>query len=81
MVAIADFSARNDLEIGSADHEYAQFFAAHPAYAAEMTQLLGDEFFSLHRPLGVSVPCRQGRTVSFSRRERLESGDATAATS
>ena len=47
VIALADFSARNDLEIGSADHEYATFFGAHPAYAAEMQQLLGDEFFSL----------------------------------
>ena len=47
VVALADFSARNDLEIGSADHEYAQFFGAHPEHGAEMRQLLGDEFFAL----------------------------------
>lgn len=47
VIAVADFSARNGLEIGSADHEYAEFFAAHPAYADEMRQLLGEEFFSL----------------------------------
>jgi hypothetical protein len=46
VVALADFSARNDLEIGSADHEYARFFGTHPEHAAEMRQLLGDEFFS-----------------------------------
>src|SRR6185295_418704 len=37
VVAIADFAWRNDLEIGSADHAYAQFFAADRAAAAEMT--------------------------------------------
>src|SRR5579872_1060079 len=47
VVALADFAARNDLEIGSADHEYARFFAAHPEHAKEMHELLGDEFFSL----------------------------------
>jgi hypothetical protein len=47
VVAIADFAARNDLEVGSADHEFATFFGARPQHAAEMTQLLGDEFFSI----------------------------------
>ena len=47
VVALADFAARNDLEIGSADHEYAQFFAAHPDRAEEMERLLGKEFFSV----------------------------------
>jgi hypothetical protein len=47
VIAIADFSARNDLEIGSADHEYARFFEEHPAYAEHMNQLLGEEFFSV----------------------------------
>jgi hypothetical protein len=47
VIAAADFSARNDVAIGSADHEYAQFFAAHPDAAEEMTRLLGDTFFSL----------------------------------
>jgi hypothetical protein len=46
-VAIADFAARNDLEIGSADHQYASYFDLHPVRAAEMTELLGDEFFSV----------------------------------
>jgi hypothetical protein len=46
VVAIADFAARNDLEVGSADHEYATYFAARPHHAAEMKQLLGNEFFS-----------------------------------
>jgi hypothetical protein len=49
VVALADFSARNDLEVGSADHEYARYFAAHPAHAVEMRQQLGDELFS---PIG-----------------------------
>ncbi len=46
IVAIADFSARNDLDIGSADHEYAHFFGAHPDFADEMRACLGEEFFS-----------------------------------
>jgi hypothetical protein len=45
IIALADFSARNDLEIGSADHEYAQFFSA-PDRADEMNRVLGNEFFS-----------------------------------
>lgn len=47
VVALADFSARNDLEIGSADQEYAEFFDANPAFADEMRQLLGDDLFSV----------------------------------
>jgi hypothetical protein len=47
VIAIADFATRNDLEIGSADHEYAQFFSAHPDAADEMKGLLGDTFFSV----------------------------------
>jgi hypothetical protein len=47
VIAIADFAARNDLEVGSADHEFATYFGARPQHAAEMTQLLGDEFFSV----------------------------------
>jgi hypothetical protein len=46
VIALADFSARNDLEIGSADHEYATFFHQSPDRADEMRRLLGDEFFS-----------------------------------
>jgi hypothetical protein len=46
VIAVADFATRNDIEIGSADHEYARFFRAHPDYAAEMTRMLGDRFFS-----------------------------------
>jgi hypothetical protein len=46
IVAIADFSARNDLEIGSADHEYHRLFEAGSRPADEMRALLGEEFFS-----------------------------------
>ena len=46
VIALADFSARNDIEIGSADHEYRQFFDAHPQYAAELRRVVGDRFFS-----------------------------------
>ena len=46
VIALADFSARNDVEIESADREYTEFFAAHSEYADEMRQLLGEEFFS-----------------------------------
>jgi hypothetical protein len=47
IVAIADFSKRNDLEIGSADHEYAQFFGSHPEAAEEMRQEVGEALFSV----------------------------------
>lgn len=46
VIAIADFAARNDLEIGSADHEYSRFFDADAERAADMHRTLGDEFFS-----------------------------------
>jgi hypothetical protein len=46
VIAIADFSARNDLEVGSADDAYAKFFAAHAGCAEEMRQVVGDDFFS-----------------------------------
>lgn len=46
VIALADFSARNDVEIGSADHEYTQFFTGDPSKAGEMQDVLGDEFFS-----------------------------------
>jgi hypothetical protein len=47
IIAIADFCARNSLEIGSADHEYDQFFSAHEDHAIEMRRLLGTQLFSL----------------------------------
>jgi len=46
VIAIADFSARNDLPIESADHEYAQFFGGRADRVGEMRAALGDEFFS-----------------------------------
>jgi hypothetical protein len=46
VVAIADFSARNDLELGSADHEFHRLFTEQPDRAAAMRESLGDEFFS-----------------------------------
>jgi hypothetical protein len=46
VIALADFSARNDIEIGSGDHEYASYFAAHPDRAEEMRRVIGDRFFS-----------------------------------
>jgi hypothetical protein len=46
IVALADFASRNDVEIGSADHEYATFFDEDAGRADEMRRLLGDEFFS-----------------------------------
>lgn len=61
VIALADFSARNDLEIGSADHEYRTFFDSHPECAAEMRQQVGDELFS---PIGhwafLSLSGKQG---------------------
>jgi hypothetical protein len=47
VIALADFTARNDLEIGSADHEYSGYFAGHPERADEMRRTIGDEFFSV----------------------------------
>jgi hypothetical protein len=47
VIALADFAARNDLEIGSADHEYTQFFKDDAAKAGEMRKALGDELFSV----------------------------------
>lgn len=46
VIALADFSVRNDLVIGSADHELVQFFTASPPRADDMRAALGDEFFS-----------------------------------
>jgi hypothetical protein len=46
IVAIADFSARNDLEIVSADHEFHRLFIEQPELADAMRDSLGDEFFS-----------------------------------
>jgi hypothetical protein len=46
VLAISDFATRNDLDVGSADHEYAQYFAAWPNHADEMHRLLGERFFS-----------------------------------
>jgi hypothetical protein len=47
VIALGDFAARNDLEIGSADHEYARFFGAHPEKLEEMRRLVGDDCFPL----------------------------------
>jgi len=47
VIALADFSARNDLEIGSADHEFTTFLGANPERAAQMRQTIGDELFSI----------------------------------
>ncbi len=46
IVALADFTSRNGLEVGSADHAYATYFAAHPERAREMRVRLGDDLFS-----------------------------------
>jgi hypothetical protein len=46
VIALADFSARNDLEIGSADHEFATFFGTDSERASDMRRAIGDELFS-----------------------------------
>jgi hypothetical protein len=46
VIALADFAARNDIEIGSADHQYAQFFDTHLSRVDEMRRTIGDRFFS-----------------------------------
>jgi hypothetical protein len=73
VVAIADFAWRNSLEIGSADHDYVQFFGRCPERADEMKRVVGDEFFSTaahfayltidtdHRPLHYPAVARQLR--------------------
>jgi len=48
IVAIADFSARNALDVGSADDRYARFFGENPAHAAEMRRVIGDELFAMN---------------------------------
>src|SRR6185369_186829 len=61
VIALADFAARNDLEIGSADHEYTTYFDSHPDRAAEMRDRIGAELFS---PIGhwafLSLSGKQG---------------------
>jgi hypothetical protein len=46
VIAVADFATRNDIEIGSADHEYALFIQEHAGHGDEMRRVLGDRFFS-----------------------------------
>lgn len=46
IIAIADFATRNELEIGSADHEYWRFFEEQPGVKAEMVRVLGEDGFS-----------------------------------
>ena len=79
VVAVADFAARNDLEIGSADHEYAGSFGGRPQHAAEMMQLLGDEFFSIAAHYAfLSLAGRQGpfHYPAVARRFRHQCGAA-----
>jgi len=46
VIAIADFAARNDLDICSADHELACFFASLPDCADELRRTIGEQFYS-----------------------------------
>jgi hypothetical protein len=46
VVALADFSARNDLAIQSADDHYARWFGRSPEHAVDMRAIAGEEFFS-----------------------------------
>ena len=46
VIAVADFATRNDIEIGSADHEYARFLYERAGGEDEMRRVLGDRFFS-----------------------------------
>ncbi len=46
VIAVADFATRNDIEIGSADHEYALFLREHAGDGDELRRVLGDRFFS-----------------------------------
>lgn len=47
VIALADFAARNDIRIGSADEAYHRFFDGQEGRQAEMAAALGPEFFSL----------------------------------
>jgi len=47
VIALADFAARNDLEIGSADDVYSRRFPPRSPERDEMSDLLGPEFFSV----------------------------------
>ncbi len=45
VVAIADFVARNGIELGSADHAFHEFFAADPSREAVLRDAIGSDFF------------------------------------
>jgi hypothetical protein len=47
IIPLADFSVRNDVEIGSGEHEYHRFFDPFPERRKEMLDALGPDLFSL----------------------------------
>ncbi len=67
VIALADFSARNDLEIGSADHEYARFFAAHPGACRGDAARLGERVLLAHGHWAFLSLTGKTGPVSFSR--------------
>ena len=74
VIAIADFAARNDIEIGSADHEYAQFFGAHPGYGRRDAPAARRRVLLALGPLGVFFAGRAGSRRSISRPCSADSG-------
>ena len=60
VIAIADFAARNDIEIGSADHEYAQFFDVHEDAADQMRREVGELFSTSAHWAFLSLTGKQG---------------------
>jgi hypothetical protein len=47
IIPLSDFSARNDVEIGSGEHEFHRFFDPHPERVEQMLDALGPDLFSL----------------------------------
>ena len=47
IIPLVDFSARNDVAIGSGEHEWHRFFDPHPDRTQEMLDALGPDLFSL----------------------------------
>jgi hypothetical protein len=72
VIALADFSARNDVEIGSA---IMNTLTSCPPFMRRRCDEVWVKNRSRRRPLGVPLAGWQGRAVSFSRPERLAGGE------
>jgi hypothetical protein len=60
VIALADFATRNEVEVGSADHEYARYFCGYPDRAAEMSRVLGDRFSTAAHWAFLSLTGKEG---------------------